>query len=374
MPEGGATTDGNPYLRDPPTTFEPVGEIDEERAREQARLLREAVREHDYRYYVENDPAIADRTYDALFARLDALEDAFDLATDDSPTRRVGGAPVDELETVDHVAPMLSIDQGDDTADVREFDRRVRSDLADAGVDPDAVRYVCEPKFDGLSVEVVYEDGVYERATTRGDGARGDDVTAQVRTIGSVPQRLRGDHPARLAVRGEVYMPRDAFEAHNRERVERGDDPFANPRNAAAGTLRQLDPSVVAERPLAVFFYDVLAASEGGELDGDASSGGLGVEGVPDTQWGELDALREWGLRTTDRVERADDVGTAVEYRDRLLDDRDDLNYEVDGAVIKVDDRAHCAELGTTSRAVRWAFAYKFPARTEETTVREVVV
>ncbi|MFB6160176.1 MAG: NAD-dependent DNA ligase LigA [Haloferacaceae archaeon] len=363
--EGDGT--GNPYLRDPPTTFEPVEELDREAAAEQAALLREAVREHDYRYYVAADPVVADRTYDALFERLRELESAFDLATEDSPTRRVGGEPLDELETVEHVVPMLSIDQGDDADDLREFDERVRAAVGD-------VSYVCEPKFDGLSVEVVYEDGVYARASTRGDGERGDDVTEQVRTIAAVPARLRGDPPDFLAVRGEVYMPRDGFEAHNRERVERGEEPFANPRNAAAGTLRQLDPSVAAERPLACFFYDVLAAGASEPTDHEVGSGGLAADAAPDTQWAELDALAAWGLPTSDRVERVDDVEAAVDHRDRLLADRDDLNYEIDGAVVKVNDRARCAELGTTARAVRWAFAYKFPARTEETTVRDVVV
>ncbi|MFB6304778.1 MAG: NAD-dependent DNA ligase LigA, partial [Haloferacaceae archaeon] len=164
------------------------------------------------------------------------------------------------------------------------------------------------------------------------------------------------------------------FREHNRERVERGDDPFANPRNAAAGTLRQLDPSVVAERPLDCFFYDVLGAGESAaDVDGDASTGGRHPD-VPDTHWGELDALREWGLRTNDRAERVEGVEGAVAYRDRLLAERDALNYEVDGVVVKVDDRAACARLGTTSRAVRWAFAYKFPARTEETEVTDIVV
>jgi DNA ligase (NAD+) len=219
------------------------------------------------------------------------------------------------------------------------------------------VDYVCEPKFDGLSVEVVYDEGVFERAATRGDGERGDDVTAQVRTIRAVPLRLRGDPPETLAVRGEVYMPRDAFQEHNRERIESGKEPFANPRNAAAGTLRQLDPSVVADRPLACFFYDVMGSTE-----------------EPETQTAALERFRSWGLPVADRVERVADVDAAIDYRNRLMADREALDYEVDGTVIKVDDRAAREELGSTARAVRWAFAYKFPARTEVTTVEDVVV
>ncbi|MFT4922407.1 MAG: DNA ligase (NAD+) [Haloarculaceae archaeon] len=354
MSEGVEAPEDNPFTEDPDTDFVPVEQLDQERAREQATRLREAIRYHDHRYYVDNDPVIGDRTYDALFDRLEALEGAFDLDREGSPTQRVGGKPVDELETVDHVAPMRSIDNSGEAADVRAFDERVREGL---GAGHDEVAYVCEPKFDGLSVEVVYEDGRYQRAATRGDGERGDDVTEQVRTIPSVPQRLRGDYPEFLAVRGEVYMPREAFQAFNRERVERGEEPFANPRNAAAGTLRQLDPSVAAERPLAIFVFGVLEAS----VDFDSH-----------TEINER--LPEWGLRVSAYVERVPDIEAAIEYRNRMLDVRDDLDFEIDGVVIKVDDREACAELGVTSRAPRWAFAYKFPARSEQTTVRDIVV
>ncbi|EMA29000.1 NAD-dependent DNA ligase LigA [Haloarcula japonica] len=343
---------GNPYLSDPRTEFEPVEDVDAETAREQADQLREAIRYHDYRYYVENDPVIGDRAYDALFARLQTLESAFDLDTDGSPTQRVGGEPLDELPDVEHVARMGSIDQGGEEADVREFDERVRN-----GLDTDDVQYFCEPKFDGLSVEVVYEDGIYQRAATRGDGEVGEDVTENVRTIASVPQRLRGDYPDFLAVRGEVYIPRDAFTAFNRERVERGEDPFANPRNAAAGTLRQLDPSVTAERPLSVFFFGVLDASVSFESHSEMH-----------------ERFPEWGLRVCDRTAVVNDIDAAIDYRNDQQQARDDLDYEIDGVVIKVDDMDACDELGSTSRAPRWAFAYKFPARKEETTVRDIVV
>ena len=343
-------TDDDPYVRDPPTEFAPATDLSAEEAREQAARLRAAIRFHDHRYYVESDPVIADRTYDALFARLEDLEEEFDLRTDDSPTRRVGGDPVDEFDTVEHVAPMLSIDQSGEEEDVREFDERVRDEVG-------PVTYVCEPKFDGISVEVVYEDGRLVRATTRGDGREGDDVTRNVRTIGTIPQRLRGDHPDFLAVRGEVYMPRDGFQAHNSERVERGEEPFANPRNATAGTIRQQDPSVVAERPLSCFFFEVLDSSDEWP-----------------TRWAEHESLPEFGLPVTDRVERVEDVGDAIAYRDRLLDARNDLNYEIDGAVIKVDARETREQLGATARHYRWAFAYKFPPRNERTTVRNVAI
>ncbi|WP_435155588.1 NAD-dependent DNA ligase LigA [Haladaptatus sp. DFWS20] len=344
------SADENPYVEDPQTDFDSVEALSDESAHEQAELLRDAIRHHDYRYYVENDPIIADRTYDALFTRLQELEDAFDIRTDDSPTRRVGGEPVDELETIKHVTSMLSIDSSGEADDVRAFDDRIRRKVDD-------VEYVCDPKFDGLSLEVVYEDGEYVRAATRGDGREGDDVTENVRTISSIPHHLRGDYPDFLAVRGEVYMPRDAFQAFNRERVEEGDDPFANPRNAAAGSLRQLDPSVTAERPLDCFFYDVLDASE--EFP---------------THWAEYEALPTYGLKVVGRTELVEDIGDAIAYRDDLMAEREDLNYEIDGVVIKVNDRSACDELGTTARSYRWAYAYKFPAREEVTEITDVIL
>ncbi|WP_262179856.1 NAD-dependent DNA ligase LigA [Haloarcula laminariae] len=356
MTTAAQTPQDNPYVSEPETDFSPVDDLTDDEAHEQATELREAIRYHDYRYYVEADPAIGDRAYDALFSRLRDLEDAFDLDTEGSPTQRVGGEPLDELGEVEHVAPMGSIDQGGEVAEVREFDDRVRRGLAESGYDG-GIQYFCEPKFDGLSVEVVYEDGEFVRAATRGDGEVGEDVTENVRTIASVPQRLRGDYPDFLAVRGEVYMPREAFTAYNRERVESGEDPFANPRNAAAGTLRQLDPSVTAERPLAVFFFGV--------LDSSVEFG---------SHSGIHERLPEWGLRVCDRTRVVGDIEAAIDYRDRQLDARDDLDYEIDGVVLKVNDGEACDVLGATSRAPRWAFAYKFPARKEETTVRDIVV
>ena len=346
----------NPYIITPETDFDPIDELTEDAARKQAALLREAVRYHDYCYYVRADPVIGDRTYDALFARLEQLESAFDLDDETSPTQRIGGQPVSELETVEHVVPMLSLDHSGEAEEVRAFDERVRADLTEAAPDT-TVEYLCEPKFDGLSLEVVYEDGTYQRATTRGDGFEGDDVTEQVRTIPTVPQQLRGDYPEFLAVRGEVYMPRDGFQAYNRERIERGDEPFANPRNAAAGTLRQLDPSVVAERPLAVFFFDILDSTAEFERHSDIYT-----------------SFPEWGLRVTDHEEVVDDIEDAIEYRHDLLERRERLDYEIDGVVITLEDRDACEALGSTSRAPRWAFAYKFPARSERTILRDVVV
>lgn len=369
MPEAEAPAD-NPYIRAPDTDFAPVEALSEAEAEEQVEAVREAVRYHDYRYYVENDPVISDPAYDQLFDRLQALEAEFGLQTEDSPTQRVGGEPVEQLGTVEHVAPMLSIDASGDADDVRDFADRVEREVGEFSL-------VCEPKFDGLSVEIIYEEGRYVRAATRGDGETGEDVTENVRTIESVPQRLRGNPPDFLAVRGEVYIPRDAFQAYNAERVERGEEPFANPRNAAAGTLRQLDPSVSAERPLDCFFYDLLAAGESREaIETGPSIGGLdaGLDAGLDTHRAEHESLPNWGLKVNDRVEHVDDVEAAIEYRHEMNDIREDLDYEIDGVVLKVNDREQCVRLGVTSRHYRWAFAYKFPPRSETTKVTDVVV
>ena len=349
--------DDNPYVRDPPRSFDPIDDLDPDAVKRQVEHLREAIRYHDHRYYERADPVISDRAYDALFDRLLELEEAFDLRSETSPTRRVGGRPIDELETVEHVAPMRSIDSSVEAADLRAFDERVRDRLSESGYNG-PVGYLCEPKFDGLSVELVYEDGELDRAVTRGDGTEGDDVTANVRTIRSVPLELRGDPPSVLAVRGEVLMPKAAFQAYNRERIERGDDPFANPRNAAAGTLRQLDPSVTANRPLACFVFEIL------------DDGGRGFE----TRREQRTAVERWGFRTDEHTRFVEDIDGAVAFRDGMLDRRDDLDYEIDGTVIKLDRLDACGILGSTARAPRWAFAYKFPARSEVTTVRDIVV
>ena len=340
----------NPYVRDPDTSFAPAEDLNAADAREQVRRLRDAIEYHDYRYYVANDPVVADRTYDALFERLQELEDAFDLRDENSPTRRVGGEPIDELETVEHVAPLLSLQSSGDADEIRAFDRRIRDRIGE-------VRYSAEPKFDGFSVEVVYEGGAFDRAVTRGDGREGEDVSANVRTIGSVPLHLPDDAPDFLAVRGEVYMPRSGFQALNERRIERGDDPFANPRNAAAGTVRLLDPETVADRPLDVFFYDVIDTSA------DLAA-----------QTGAFDLLCELGFRVNDETTVVGDVEAVIDYRDRLADTRDELEYEIDGVVAKVVDFDARAQLGSTARHPRWAFAYKFPARTGETTVERIVV
>ena len=341
--------DDNPYVEPPNPEFEDVDEMSEEEAREQVERLREAVEYHDYRYYVENDPVVSDKMYDALYDRLETLEETFGLSDEGSPTQRVGGEPLDELETREHVVEMLSIASSEEQEDVRAFDERVRDEVGDAD-------YHVEPKFDGISIELVYEDGTLEAAVTRGDGVVGENVTENVKTVRSVPLSL-SDAPDKLVVRGEVYMPKDGFQKLNEERVERGDELFANPRNAVAGTVRQLDPSVVAERPLDIYVYDIMETTA--EIE---------------TQTEAVENLEELGLRVNEKNRLVGDIDGFVEYRNSLLEERDELDYEIDGVIAKVNDYDKRETLGKTSAHPRWSFAYKFPAKTDRTRVAGIAV
>lgn len=246
--------------------------------------LREAIRRHDFLYYVRDSPEVSDEVYDQLFRELGRLEEEYpELLTEESPTQRVAGQPLPTFEAVEHAAPMLSLDSDADPEALRRFDERLRK-AASEGLQ---VEYVAEPKLDGASVELVYEQGRLTRAATRGDGRRGEGILANVKTIAAVPLRLRADEtpvPDLLSVRGEVIMQLEAFEQLNERLLEAGKEPFANPRNAAAGALRQLDPKITSSRPLDIYVYDVLAA-EGAELE---------------TQWEVLETLRNWGLRVND--------------------------------------------------------------------------
>ncbi len=309
-------------------------------AREDAKRiteLREQIRRHDYRYYVLDDPAISDARYDALMAELRALEERHpQLVTDDSPTRRVGGAPSGAFGEVVHAVPMLSLDNAFSEQDVLDFDRRVRERL-----DVDSVEYSAEPKIDGLAVSLRYEHGRLVQAATRGDGAKGEDVTANVRAIRSVPLGLRGAlPPAVLEVRGEVYMTRRSFEQLNRRAEERGEKTFANPRNAAAGSLRQLDPRVTASRSLDLFCYGIGATERWA---------------VPRRHSEVLAALRELGLRTNPQIEVVRGVEGALDYYARMGRRRDSLGYDIDGVVYKVDRLDWQRDLGFVARAPRWA-------------------
>lgn len=330
--------------------------LSEQEAAEKIGGFRDEIRRHNYLYYVKNEPEISDAEYDRLVKKLELLENEWpDKVTEDSPTQRVGAPPADEFPTVEHVKPMLSLDTADEQ-EVRAFHRRVLREL-----DVDTVEYAVEPKLDGLSVEIIYRNGSYERGATRGDGVNGEDVSNNIKTIRAVPLRLRTDGremPEMLAVRGEVIMHIDAFEQYNKELIQQGKDPMANPRNAAAGSLRLLDPNKTAKRPLDIFFYEVMNYEE------------LDVA----TQSEALELLERLGLKTNPLVEQHSSVEGLIEYHDEMEERREQLDYEIDGVVVKVNRFDFQEQMGTKTRSPRWAVAYKFPPRREETQIREITV
>lgn len=322
---------------------------------ERVRQLRTEIEHHNYRYFVLDDPEVSDAEFDRLVRELRELEAEHpELVTGDSPTQRVGGAAVSEFGEVRHRIPMLSLDNAFETDDVVAFERRVRERL---GNDED-VSYACEPKMDGLAVSIVYEDGLLVQAATRGDGATGEDVTHNVRTIKSIPLRLHGKGwPRVLEARGEVFMPIAGFDDMNRRALEKGEKVFVNPRNAAAGSLRQLDPRVTASRPLDMFFYGVGLVEEGG---------------LPERHSEILAQLRDWGLRPSPEVAVRRGVQGLLDYYTHIQRRRTQLAYQIDGVVYKVDSLEQQRRLGFVSRAPRWAIAHKFPAEEEMTVVRDV--
>ncbi|HZF25606.1 MAG TPA: NAD-dependent DNA ligase LigA [Steroidobacteraceae bacterium] len=324
-------------------------------ARERAAQLRAEIEHHNYRYYALDDPEVSDAEYDRLMRELQALEQRFpELVDPRSPTQRVGGAPVAEFGEVEHRMPMLSLENAFTEEEVRAFDRRVRERLAGSKT----VDYAAEPKLDGLAVSLTYEAGEFVRGATRGDGTRGEDVSANLRAIRAVPLRLRGEGiPRLLEVRGEVFMPLEGFKRFNAEALARGQKVLINPRNAAAGSLRQLDPRLTAQRPLDIFFYAV-GFSEGGSL--------------PHRQHELLQTLRRWGLKTSGEARLVHGVEGCLEYYADIGARRERLAYQIDGVVYKVDDIGAQRRLGFISRAPRWAVAHKFPAQEETTVVRDV--
>ncbi len=323
------------------------------------RRLREEISRHDYYYHVLDDPRIEDREYDRLFARLRRLEEENpELVTPDSPTQRVGLKPRPGFAAVEHDPPMLSLRAIYTEEELVSFDATCRRELKRESLD-----YVAEPKYDGLAVELVYEDGRLLGASTRGDGYTGEDITSNVRTIPSVPLIL-GDRevpvPGRLVVRGEVYMARSSFEKLNRRREDAGEAPFANPRNAAAGSLRQLDPRITAQRPLKIVIYQIA------EVSGIA----------PRRQWDVLDRfLPAWHLRSKSEPKAlCSSVSELMDFYGKVLADREEADLELDGVVIKVDRLDYWDLLGTRSRDPRWAVAFKFPARGAVTRVQDIIV
>ncbi len=323
----------------------------------QARIeaLRRQIEYHNYRYYVLDDPEIPDAEYDRLMRELEALEAEHpEWVTPTSPTQRVGAKPLDRFAEVRHEIPMLSLANAFSREEVLAFDQRLHHL---AGTD-EPFDYVAEPKLDGLAVSLLYEKGELVQAATRGDGETGEDVTQNVRTIDCIPLRLLGERlPDRLEVRGEVYMPKAGFEALNREMQKQGGKLFANPRNAAAGSLRQLDPRVTARRPLAMYCY-ALGLAEGLEM--------------PATHYAVLQQIRQWGLPVCPDIEQVKGIEACLAYYEALGQRRDALPYEIDGVVYKIDSLALQARFGFVARAPRWALAHKFPAQEEMTVVEAI--
>jgi DNA ligase (NAD+) len=318
--------------------------------------LRAEINEHNYRYYVLDAPVISDAQYDKLLRELQQLEQQQPgLITPDSPTQRVGAAPAKEFGEVRHKLPMTSMDNAFDLDEARDWDERVRKGL----LTDQAVAYTAEPKFDGTSISLRYERGVLVQAGTRGDGSSGEDVTQNVRTIRTVPLKLHGKGwPEVLEVRGEIVIPKKAFEKLNAEQLKQGGKIFANPRNAAAGSLRQLDPRITATRPLSFFPWGL------GEVAGGK---------MPDHYSGVIEKLHAWGFRVTDLFRKQSSVDGCLAYYEEIGAKRDRLPFEIDGVVYKVDDLAARERLGFTARAPRWAIAHKFAAQEETTVVEDIL-
>ncbi len=326
-----------------------------EEAAKRAEELRRQLNHHNYRYYVLDDPVISDAEYDEMMRELRAIEESFPhLTTPDSPTRRVGAPPSEAFKPVNHLARMLSLDNVFNQEELRTWLDRVERQAGQR------LEFVCELKIDGAGIALTYENGVFVRGATRGDGITGEDITANLRTIRPLPLRLMGDDPpALLEVKGEAFMPRSSFEELNRRREEEGQPPFANPRNAAAGSLRQLDPAVTASRRLDLLVYE-LAYLEGRER--------------PPRHHQALELMREWGFPVSDKWAMASSAEEIVAFCEQWIERRDDLPYEVDGAVIKVDDLEMRDLLGSTSKAPRWAIAYKFPAEEKVTRLLDIEI
>lgn len=322
---------------------------------EEAERLRAEINRHNYLYHALDAPEISDAEFDRMFRRLKEIESQYEeLITSDSPTQRVGATPLTAFAQVRHEIPMLSLENAFGEDDLRDFDRRVKGRLET----DETIGYTCEPKIDGVAVSLLYEDGLLTRGATRGDGTTGEDITQNVRTIDSIPLRLYGKgYPRRLEVRGEVYMSRTTFAELNAAAERSGDKTFANPRNAAAGSLRQLDPKLTAKRKLAMFCYSV-GLMGGGEL--------------ADRQSEILQQLRDWGLRINPLIEVVEGIDKCVEFYRHMLAARPNLDYQIDGVVFKVDRIALQQELGVLTRTPRWAVAHKFPAEEGITVLLDV--
>lgn len=317
--------------------------------------LKITLNHHSHQYYVLDEPEIPDAEYDRLFQELKKLEAAHpELVSPDSPSQRVGAAPLSAFDTVRHEMPMLSLDNAFNAEELRAFDTRIRERLKRS----EPLSYACEPKYDGIAISLMYRDGVLVRGATRGDGETGEDITQNVKTIGTVPLKIHAENvPSVLEVRGEIYMPHKGFERFNERALARGEKPFVNPRNAASGSLRQLDSSITAKRPLVLCAYSV-GLVEGGELPQDHSA--------------ILDQLADWGFHISEHRRVANGIEECLAYYDDMETLRPRLPFDIDGIVFKVDSLTLQQQLGFVSRAPRWAIAHKFPAQEEMTVLRDV--
>ena len=320
--------------------------------------LREEIEYHNHRYYVLDQPEISDAQYDRLMRELEKLEKDYpELRSPNSPTQRIGASPLEEFEIVRHTVPMLSLANAFDETEARDFDKRVKKFLGTS----EEIEYVAEPKFDGLAIELVYERGQFVVGSTRGDGVNGENITQNLRTIKTIPlQLIRKELPApeRLEVRGEAIMQLKKFKELNRKREEMGEPSFANPRNAAAGSVRQLDPKITAERPLEIYLYAL------GEVRG----------WTPKTQWEVLKTLPKWGLRTNPHVRKCEGIEEVLHYYHEMNEKRETLPYEIDGTVVKVNRLDLQARLGEIARSPRWALAFKFQPKQETTKILDIRV
>ncbi|WP_334050458.1 NAD-dependent DNA ligase LigA [Alteromonas gracilis] len=328
-----------------------------EQAQQKVAELRNTLNEYNYQYYVLDEPSVPDAVYDRDMQALIALEKQYPtLLSPNSPSQKVGGAALSSFEQVTHDVPMLSLDNAFDAESLLAFEKRLKDRLKDSAT----MDFSCEPKLDGLAVSILYENGELVRAATRGDGQVGENITANVRTISNVPLTLRGDHyPARVEVRGEVFMPREGFAKLNEQQKETGGKVFANPRNAAAGSLRQLDSKITAKRPLMFYAYSL------GVVQPESFT-------LPSTHSERLAQLGQWGLPLCPDIDTAEGGRGCLDYYNRILEKRDNLPYDIDGVVFKVDRIDLQAALGFVARAPRWAIAQKFPAQEEVTTLLDV--
>ena len=321
---------------------------------EQINHLRTLLEQHNYNYYVLDTPSIPDAEYDRLLRELSALETQNpEFLSADSPTQKVGGAALSKFEQVAHQVPMLSLDNAFSEDEFTGFNRRIKERL----MSTDELTFCCEPKLDGLAVSIIYRDGVLVQAATRGDGFTGENITQNVKTIRNVPLKLRGNYPKELEVRGEVFMDSAGFEKLNNEAQKRGEKVFVNPRNAAAGSLRQLDSKITAKRPLMFYAYSTGLVADGS---------------IPEDHFQQLEKLTDWGLPLCPETKLVEGPQAALDYYDDILTRRSELKYEIDGVVIKVNKKALQERLGFVARAPRWAIAYKFPAQEEVTQLLDV--